>query len=96
VPRQHSTGGRPTLLGISKRHHHFLRRMLIHGARSVHRLSNRSRLPLGHWLDALDQRAPTNVAVALANKLTRIAWVRESLRIFIEPLTDASVCSVWQ
>lgn len=75
VPRQHSTGGRPTLLGISKRGHHYLRRMLIHGARSVHRLSNRDRLPLGRWLDALDQRAPTNVAVvALANKIARIAW----------------------
>jgi transposase len=75
VPRQHSTGGRPTLLGISKRGNNYLRRMLIHGARSVHRLANRSRLPLGRWLDALDQRAPRNVAVvALANKLARIAW----------------------
>jgi transposase len=75
VPRQHSTGGRPTLLGISKRGNNYLRRMLIHGARSVHRLANRSRLPLGPWLDALDRRAPTNVAVvALANKLARIAW----------------------
>src|SRR5687768_16726318 len=75
VPRQHSTGGRSTLLGISKRGNNYLRRMLIHGARSVHRLANRSRLPVGRWLDALDQRAHGNVAVvALANKLARIAW----------------------
>lgn len=40
VPRQHSTGGRPTLLGISKRGSGYLRRLLIHGARSVHRIAN--------------------------------------------------------
>lgn len=75
VPRQHSTGGKPTLLGISKRGSSYLRRLLIHGARSVHRLANRSRLVLGPWLDALDQRTHPNVAaVALANKIARIVW----------------------
>jgi transposase len=85
VPRQHSTGGRPTLLGISKRGNSYLRRLLIHGARSVHRISNRSRLPLGAWLTALEQRAhPNVVTVALANKLARIMWAvltrREAFR----------------
>jgi transposase len=75
VPRQHSTGGRPTLLGISKRGSGYLRRLLIHGARSVHRIANRSRLPLGAWLSALETRAhPNVVTVALANKLARIIW----------------------
>ncbi len=75
VPLQKTTGGKPTLLGISKRGNGYLRRLLLQGARSVHRLANRSRLPFRPWLDALDARAhPNVVAVALANKLVRIAW----------------------
>lgn len=75
VPLQRTTGGKPTLLGISKRGNSYLRRLLLQGARSVHRLANRSRLPFRAWLDSLDARAhPNVVAVALANKLVRIAW----------------------
>jgi transposase len=75
VPLQKTTGGKPTLLGISKRGNGYLRRLLLQGARSVHRLANRSRLGCGAWLTALDARAhPHVVAVALANKLVRIAW----------------------
>lgn len=75
VPLQKTTGGKPTLLGISKRGNTYLRRLLLQGARSVHRLANRSRLGFQKWLDALDARAhPNVVAVALANKLVRIAW----------------------
>jgi transposase len=76
VPRQHSTGGKPTLLGISKRGLTPLRRLVINGARSVYRLANRSKLGLlSGWLTALQTRAhPNVVVVALANKLTRIAW----------------------
>ncbi|MGE3510227.1 MAG: IS110 family transposase [Vicinamibacterales bacterium] len=75
VPLQKTTGGKPTLLGISKRGNGYLRRLLLQGARSVHRLANRHRLPFRIWLDALDARAhPNVVAVALANKLVRIAW----------------------
>jgi transposase len=75
VPLQKTTGGKPTLLGISKRGNGYLRRLLLQGARSVHRLANRSRLGFRAWLDALDARAhPNVVAVALANKLVRIAW----------------------
>jgi len=74
VPRQHSTGGKPKLLGISKRGNSHLRRLFIHGARSVAMHSDRKR-GLGLWLTGLEQRAHKNVAVvALANKIVRISW----------------------
>jgi transposase len=75
VPRQHSTGGKPRLLGISKRGNKYLRTLLIHGARAaLPHLAARSDA-LGSWLRALLARAHQNVAVvALANKLARIAW----------------------
>lgn len=75
VPRQHSSGGKPTLLGISKAGNSYLRRLLIHGARSVCLHLHRQRHALGRWIDALERRAHKNVvAVALANKLARIVW----------------------
>jgi transposase len=75
VPRQHSTGGKPTLLGISKRGNSYLRRLLVLGAQSCLMHLNRSRDRLGMWLSALEARLPHNkIVVALANKLARIAW----------------------
>jgi len=75
VPRQHSTGGRPKLLGISKRGNEYLRRMLLHGARSVMMQVERNRSALGVWITDLSKRKHHNVtAVALANKMARIAW----------------------
>jgi transposase len=75
VPRQHSTGGKPKLLGISKRGNAYVRRLLLHGARAVRLHANRDRHRFGPWLSRLEQRAHANVAVtALANKLARIAW----------------------
>jgi transposase len=75
VPRQHSTGGKPRLLGITKRGLTPLRRLLINGARSVYRLAHRATLGMAGWLRALEARAhPNVVVVALANKLARIAW----------------------
>jgi transposase len=74
VPRQHSSGGKPRMLGISKRGDAYLRRMLIHGARAVLRHMNPTRKVTG-WLHQLSVRAHKNVViVALANKLARIAW----------------------
>lgn len=74
VPRQHSTGGKPRLLGISKRGDAYLRRMLIHGARAVLRHLNPKR-PLTGWLKSLQGRCHRNtVIVALANKLGRVVW----------------------
>lgn len=75
VPRQYSTGGKPKLLGISKRGNPYLRRLFIHGARSVAMHLNRDEHALGTWMNRLESRAHHNVfVVALANKLARIAW----------------------
>lgn len=71
VPKQTGSGGKVTLLGISKRGDTYLRTLLIHGARSV----------LGHakergpWLEQIGKRRPPNVViVALANKMARMIW----------------------
>jgi transposase len=75
VPRQHSSGGRPTLPGISKRGDGYLRMLLIHGARAVIRVTERKRDPAASWLKRLVGRRHKNVAaVALANKNARIVW----------------------
>ena len=75
VPKQYSTGGKAKLAGISKRGNNYLRKILIHGARSVVLRCKRERLAMGSWLTALEARAPRNVLiVAAANKLARIAW----------------------
>ena len=75
VPRQHSTGGKDRLLGISKRGDVYLRQLLIHGARSVLRVAERKDDPLSRWATALKTRRHSNVAaVALANRLARIAY----------------------
>ncbi|PWW37012.1 transposase [Idiomarina loihiensis] len=75
TPRQHSTGGRERLLGISKRGDGYLRKLLVHGARAVLRHVDRKSDGLSHWLKCLVNRKHINVAtVALANKTARIAW----------------------
>ena len=75
VPRQHSTGGKARLLGISKRGNPYLRRLFIHGGRAVLARVKREDHSFGSWLDQLEGRSPRNVAVvAMANKLARIAW----------------------
>lgn len=75
VPKQYSTGGKSRLLGISKRGNAFLRRLFIHGARSVFLHLNREQHRTGAWMTQLESRPHPNVAVvALANKLARIAW----------------------
>jgi transposase len=76
VPRQLTTGGKPRLVGITKRGNKYLRKLIIHGARSALPSLATSATPLGGWLRALMQRVHKNAAVvALANKLARIAWV---------------------
>jgi transposase len=75
VPRQFTTGGRPKLIGITKRGNKYLRRQLIHGARAALPYVAERDTPLGRWLKGLLGRAHRNVAVvAFANKLARIAW----------------------
>jgi len=76
VPRQVTTGGKPRLVGITKRGNKYLRKLLIHGARSVLPILAASATPLGSWLQGLLKRTHKNAAVvALANKLARIVWV---------------------
>jgi transposase len=75
VPRQVTTGGKPRLVGITKRGNKYLRKLLIHGARSALPSLAKSATPLGNWLRALMGRVHRNAAVvALANKLARIVW----------------------
>lgn len=75
VPRQVTTGGRPKLLGITKRGSRYLREMLIQGARSAMPSLARSDTAIGSWLRALLARAHPNVAVvALAAKMARTVW----------------------
>lgn len=84
VPRQATTGGKPRLLGISKRGNKYLRKLLIHGARGAMPSLAKSATPLGGWLRSLLARAhPNTVVVALANKLARIVWaVLHNGRVF--------------
>ena len=74
VPRQHSSGGKSNLLGMSKRGDTYLRTLLIHGARSViYRAGQRTESC--QWINSVVNRRNKNVAaVALANKNARIVW----------------------
>ena len=75
TPRQHSSGGKERLLGISKRGDAYLRCLLIHGARSVIMHAKHRDDRLSRWVTGLAKRRHPNVAaVALANKTARMAW----------------------
>src|SRR5215217_1014267 len=75
VPRQHSTGGKARLLGISKHGDSYLRKLLVHGARSCLRWVGRKRDRRSQWGQSLMERRGWNkAAVALANKHARVAW----------------------
>jgi transposase len=75
VPRQHSTGGKNTLLGISKRGDRYLRSLLVHGARAVVSHAVGRDDPLSRWINRIHERRGKNKAVvALANKMARIGW----------------------
>jgi transposase len=75
VPRQHSTGGRSVLCGISKRGDKHLRHLLVQGARAVIQRAEQRTDRLGAWIRSMLTRRHANVvACAVANKLARIAW----------------------
>jgi transposase len=75
VPREHSTGGKPRLLGVSKRGTISLRKLLVHGARATRRWIDTQNDERSRWLRALIARRGKNrAAVALANKNARIVW----------------------
>jgi transposase len=76
VPRQHSSGGKERLGRISKRGDGYLRKLLVHGARTVLLWSRRKKEGRSPWQEALLARRPTNVVlVAMANKTARVVWV---------------------
>jgi transposase len=75
TPKQNSTGGKTKLAGISKRGNTYLRKVLVHGARSVLLQSHRHQDRLRRWVGNLSARKHQNVAAcAIANKVARIAW----------------------
>ena len=92
VPGQRGTGGKERLLGISKRGDGYLRRQLVHGARSLVRVSPGRTGKLWTWINGLRARRPFNVVVAaVANKLARILWAMSAAAKPIgppEPLTQ--------
>lgn len=75
VPRQHSSGGKEQLLGISKRGDRYLRCLLIHGARAAVHAAAKKEDKLSRWVNEVRARRGMHKAtVALANKLARIGW----------------------
>jgi transposase len=75
TPKQHSSGGKERLLGISKRGDSYLRCLLIHGARAAIYAAKGKSDHLSQWVSELARRRHPNIAaVALANKTARIAW----------------------
>ena len=75
TPRQHSSGGKTRLLGISKRGDVYLRSLLVHGARAVVSQAKHRDDRLSRWAIGIATRRHPNVAaVALANKTARMAW----------------------
>lgn len=75
VPREHSTGGKQRLFGITKRGDTYLRTLLIHGARSALRhLDKRSDVQAARLKDLLTRKGVNRSAVALANRNARVVW----------------------
>lgn len=75
VPRQHSSGGKDKLLGISKCGDRYLRSLLCHGARSVVIPAEKKDDPLSRWINRIRaERGYNKATVALANKMARMGW----------------------
>lgn len=75
TPKQHSTGGKTILKGISKRGDPYLRKLLVHGARAVLRHCQEKSDRQSVWIKAVqDRRGKHKAIVALANKTARIVW----------------------
>lgn len=86
VPRQHSSGGKSVLLGISKRGDAYLRSLLVHGARAVVRQAAHKDDRLSRWINKVRAQHGYNKAtVALANKLARIGWAVLAHRTVYQP-----------
>ena len=86
VPRQHSSGDKAVLMGITKRGDAHLRSLVIHGARSVVSRAGTKTDRLSQWINRLVATRGFNKAVvALANKLVRMAWVLITRRVDYQP-----------
>ena len=75
VPKQETSGDKIILLGITKQGNTYIRSLLVHGARAALRRAKFKSDNLSKWmLELQERRGPNRAAVALANKLMRIAW----------------------
>jgi transposase len=75
VPKQHSSGNKQRLLGISKRGDNYIRTLLIHGARAAIIAATNKTDPKSAWIKSIKERRGSNkAAVALANKNARVIW----------------------
>ncbi len=75
VPKEHSSGGKQRLGGITKRGNQYLRRLLIQGAWSVVRNADKSDDRMSRWATQLiERRGKHKAVVAVANKMARIMW----------------------
>jgi transposase len=76
VPKQHASGGKEVLLGISKQGNKQVRKQLVHGARAAYRALSQSGddSRLRQWLSRMSGKHANTIIVALANKLARIVW----------------------
>ena len=92
VPRQHSSGGKNVLLGISKRGDRYLRSLLVHGARAVVVQAARKDDPLSRWVNRIrEERGWNKAVVAMANKLARIGWAILRYNTIYQPASEQSV-----
>ena len=75
VPKEHSSGGKQQIGGITKRGNQYIRRLLIQGAWSVLRYAKQSDDRLSNWAEkVIERRGKHKAVVAIANKLARITW----------------------
>jgi transposase len=89
VPRQHTTGGKERLLGISKRGATSLRKLLVHGARATIRWVGRKTDRRSQWMrQLLERRGKNRTAVAVANKNARIVWALLTSHQDYQPATS--------
>jgi transposase len=90
VPRQHTTGGKERLLGISKRGDTYLRKLLVHGARATIRWVGRKTDRRSQWMrQLLERRGKNRTAVAVANKNARIVWALLTSHQDYQPATSS-------
>jgi transposase len=91
VPRQHSSGGKNVLLGISKRGDRYLRSQLVHGARAVVVQAARKDDPLSRWINRIrEERGWNKAVVAMANKMARVGWAILRYNTDYQPISGSS------